>query len=1047
MKNVSKILFVLTLVMFGTMTMNAQNRVELEDAMFKAWDGWEPGANVVLEPEQVDGNDFSCDNSMYQEVGGGATIYGSYKVHYLWYADLTGTHTMYIEGTAGMQLRILINRPAPEEGGEDNHGGKTTEINVTLDEEGKTVVDLSGYEYVHLNAIKTAYGGPKGRITKIEIEGTVESTGEQKTPLSDLSAGYEMDVVCISLGGLTNLNTLLDGRERLIYPNECVSIKVNDSPVTLVSVEGMSGGRILAFIDEGYPEGTEDKVEVSFTNPSDPALHLTFVDGRWMGEDVPSFTDMKAAYQEGLGQYYTSKAEIPTIVSAYPEDGSFNLPLDLAEFKVEFSGIVNCEVLKAALDGEALAVTPATGYSKEVTLTRSGGNLTAGEHVLIISEIEPELNYFETRGEISLLLNFGPVNVDTEDQPKDILPLSYFTDCANGGIPEGFTVFFGEEERVAGNTYTGGARVMAFGDGGDFTRGLYFRDKYVEYGGREGYELPLEEGMKYDIKFNTAAWKSSGMNILFEIIDPDEVTVISEIVTTTCDVNGSTEPVSGSTAYNLKFIPISSGNYKLKWTPCDGSGKPSGWAEALLANVQVRYLPNVAGVAEMNLVNTAIENARNVLNENLDERYSGTNVNLLKTLLDEYEKTTFTSSSLCQTAAEKLDAAAQSVVKHRQLCDTYDLLPIQAQELLVAFDGTKFAATTFYASLQTVADRYADKVLTDDLQLEVAIAELETVVNDAKSMFTEGTSKCGKTGYAALLERIRIGTETALLLGADESEQIIERANNALVDDDNIADGLKLRIKELLYGQLKDEDNTLFQEILDETTMTTTKPTYDMTVFVKNPNLYKVKASTTDLSQENVPGWIIEAGTLTTGWSQVGSDIIPADGMVNTLGASAAASQTVTELPAGIYTIMMGFGERTLEGCTMDDGYMFVKTTEGDSVKVAMPYIGGSTFPVGNLSIENIQVTDGQLAMGIHANATSHIFFNDVKVIMTAPVSGFDYNQAWAEGVEDVVAPVYPVHRSYYDLYGRCIDAEYRGVVIVRDVMSDGSIRTRKLIK
>lgn len=1041
-------LLALMLMMMGVMTASAQNRIELEDAMFKAWESWEPNSAEVTDPDQLSAAGFGFENSMYQEVGGGATIYGHSKVYYLWYANLTGTKTMYIEGTSGMILRVLINRPAPVEGGDAN-GGTTTEIKVTLDADGKGIVDLSGYEYIHLNAIKSAYGGPKGKVTKIEIEGTIESTGEQKTPLSDVTAGYEMDVVCISFGKLTNMNTLLNGRERLVFPTECVNVKVNDAPATLFSVEAMSDGRLFAFINEGMPETTEDKVEVSFTNPTDPAFHIAYVDGRWAGVDMPSFEAMEVKYQEGLSQYYTYKAAIPTIVSANPESGSFNLPLDLKEFKVEFTSVVNCEKLKATLGSEELTVAPATGFAKEVTLTRSGEPLTKGEYTLTISGIEPELDFLGVQGEEMLTLNFGPVDTSSTDQPKDILPLSYFTGCAKNGIPEGFTVFFGEEERVAGNTYSGGARMFEFPAGGEFVRGLYFRDKHVEYGYREGYELPLEEGKRYDIKFNTAAWKSSGMNILFEIINPaDESVEYSKVVSTTCDVNGNTSSaVKGSTAFELKFIPVSTGNYKLKWTPCDASGNPSGWAEALLANVQVGYVPNVAGVAEMMLVNGAIANADSVLSNNTAERYAGVAFNELDELVKMYKATTFTSPSQCYKAAEELNAAAKLLSDHHELCDTYDPLPLTAQEMVTTYAESKFATTEFYASLKNVAEKYEGKVLYEDKELESAIAELDEAINNAKAMFTEGASKCNLTGYAVLLDRIRMGTVTALTLGAEESETLIQQAKEALSDDDAIADGLKARIKNLLYGQLKNSDNKLFEETLDEVTLETVKPKYDMTVFVKNPNIYKLKESRSDLSQENVPGWNIIGGELTTGWSQVGNDVIPADGMVSTWAATATVWQTITDLPAGVYNVVMGFGERQSEEGVNEGSYMYVKTSEmADSLTSPIQYIG-QVYPVDNHTMENIVVTDGKLTIGVQAGPSSHIFFNNVKLMMVAPAEGFDYNNAWTTAIEENVAPATTIERRYYDMTGRSVSENNRGVMIVKEVMDNGTVRTKKIIR
>lgn len=370
-----------------------------------------------------------------------------------------------------------------------------------------------------------------------------------------------------------------------------------------------------------------------------------------------------------------------------------------------------------------------------------------------------------------------------------------------------------------------------------------------------------------------------------------------------------------------------------------------------------------------------------------------------------------------------------------------------AKEMVATYAESKFATTEFYASLKNVAEKYEGKVLYEDNELEVAIAELDEAINNAKAMFTEGASKCNLTGYAVLLDRIRMGTATALTLGAEESEALIQQANEALSDDDAIADGLKARIKNLLYGQLKNSDNKLFEETLDEVTLETVKPKYDMTVFVKNPNIYKLKESRSDLSQENVPGWNIIGGELTTGWNQVGNDVIPADGMVSTWVATTTVWQTITDLPAGVYNVVMGFGERQSEEGVNEGSYMYVKTTEmADSLTSPIQYIGQS-YPVDNHTMENIVVTDGKLTIGVQGGPSSHVFFNNVKLLMTAPAEGFDYNSAWSTAIDENVAPATTVERRYYDMTGRSVSASSRGVMIVKEVMNNGSVRTKKVIK
>ena len=84
-------------------------------------------------------------------------------------------------------------------------------------------------------------------------------------------------------------------------------------------------------------------------------------------------------------------------------------------------------------------------------------------------------------------------------------------------------------------------------------------------------------------------------------------------------------------------------------------------------------------------------------------------------------------------------------------------------------------------------------------------------------------------------------------------------AINALDDDDNLAEAIKNRMKLEIYGQLKNADNKLFEEKLDTNTLENYTEKYDLTVFVKNPNMYAdgitYNAANQLQSGWTVPGW------------------------------------------------------------------------------------------------------------------------------------------------------------------------------------------------
>ena len=1216
MRHFTKTLLATVLLALGVTNAMAVT-ADLDPAMFKAWDGCGKDAKVVENPEECPNSDgttspFGCDYKLYETVGAGACIFGNTNVYYLWYADITGTKTITIEGTAGLQLRFLFNRPeSGTEDGADPHGGQSTELNVTLDDNGQGQIDISSMEYAHLNTVKLGWSSPEGVIRKLELEGTVkpvtgwvdminngdmegddassfvlaldavndpgtypatitdgvgrngsrgikvtsidnpaetwatqffikmnellpegtewrfsmdikadhdadsgsgcheaprewksgpmfdpnphfttdwqtfEASGtlvqigdnglgsialdlnvdgtannyyfdnisfqvfKASTPVSLIKTAYGADVVRVDFNKETNMKDLVKaaGGERVVYPNECAAVTVNGQPTTLMSVEGRPDGYLWIFIDEGYPEGDgEDVVAVSFANPTDADKQLIFKGGKYEGEPIPNFENLIAEYNFELSENFSYLYGAPTIVSADPEDGSFNLSQDMQEFKVTFDHNVDCKAISAKLDKEALTVSPAEGFAKELTFKRTGnGALEKGVYKLTLSNVKGEKDFGEAAA-YTLSLSFGPINIDPDDQPKDLIDPAYFAECGGGGIPAGFIVKFGEEERTADNSYGSGSRMFDFAEGGDFTKGLYFREGYVEYGSTEGYGLTLEAGKNYNIHFNSAMWKDNGKEMTFEVLNEADEAVMTETIQNAPNVNGNTgSPVAGSTSTDLKIVPETTGNYRLKWTS-------NGFVEVLLANVGVRYIPNVQGVEEIQLVTNALESAKSTLAANSDARYAGEAYNALDKTIKEYDGVTFTAPSVCKKAAAELDAAAKALNDHRALCDAYDPLGDEAQAIIDEKAETKFAKSPIYDDLKTVRAKYQDKVFTDDAELKAAVDELKDQIDYANAMFTEGPSTTGMTGYAVLTDRIRMGAATLLTLGAAEDDPAIDAANNALSDDDGLANWLTGRIKLALYGELKNADSKLFETTIDETTLEEVTPTYDMTAFVKNPNIYKLKASNNDYSQENVPGWnIIDGKGLTTGWSQVGSDKIPADAMVSNWGGAFTVYQTVENLPAGVYTLKMGYGERDNEESAVGS-YIYAKTSANteDSVTVDCPVIGQS-YPFKNVVIENLLVTDGILTFGVQAGASSHVFFNDVQLLLTAPAAGFDYGKAYADaetGIDaTMIRPATVRTVEVFDLNGRRVNATSKGIFIMRKQMDDGTIRTEKVVR
>ena len=162
----------------------------------------------------------------------------------------------------------------------------------------------------------------------------------------------------------------------------------------------------------------------------------------------------------------------------------------------------------------------------------------------------------------------------------ELIP-DFFSICDEGGIPYGYEVKFGSENRAYPSTFTGGARIFNFGENGDFTKAIYFREGYVRYGNVKA--LALEADKEYTVCFNSAMWKASGATLVFSIFKEGDLenAVLTQTIDNTPDVNGSKDAVTGSTRSEIKFTPEEDGNYILEWNA-------DGWKEVLLANVAVK---------------------------------------------------------------------------------------------------------------------------------------------------------------------------------------------------------------------------------------------------------------------------------------------------------------------------------------------------------------------------------------------------------------------------------------------------------------------------
>lgn len=185
MKIFTKLFCALALAVAGVTSMYAQDEIkDVTDDMFFKWDGAGADANNVGE---ASGTEFGVGT----ELAAGACVCGTGSVWWHTYADLTGCSKLLFEGTAGTNLRVLMNRA--EDAG---NNGAWVEKNPAIGEDGKAELDLTEYAFVHINAIKIAWGS-SGTITSLQYVKPSDPLAVPKDALKAVIGKAKLQTSCI----------------------------------------------------------------------------------------------------------------------------------------------------------------------------------------------------------------------------------------------------------------------------------------------------------------------------------------------------------------------------------------------------------------------------------------------------------------------------------------------------------------------------------------------------------------------------------------------------------------------------------------------------------------------------------------------------------------------------------------------------------------------------------------------------------------------------------------------------------------------------------
>lgn len=496
----------------------------------------------------------------------------------------------------------------------------------------------------------------------------------------------------------------------------------------------------------------------------------------------------------------------------------------------------------------------------------------------------------------------------------------------------------------------------------------------------------------------------------------------------------------------------------------------------------------------------AIAAAQSELEESADERYDGAEKTALTEAIAQYqaEGATYTAPSQVDKAVIDLSQKTSALNKHRTNCNTYDESLQEAQQIVA--DNAKFADHELYKALAAAVAKYEGKVLTDEAELVEAVAELKDNVAAGKLMFTEGASNAGTSGIAALVDRIRLGKEALLALGVAEDDEIIVAANKAVSDDEELAKKIQNHLSLKVCEALKDGVDLFASEEFDEGSGEFIPAKVDMSVFIKNPNIYKLGSGKGTVA--SVPSWTIVDpnnsiglyGSGGDGWGRPRNVVgLPEDVAFTSWRPKACRmEQTVEGLPAGMYQVYVGASD-WLKKNIFEESFAYAITYSGANAPAAQAAEGAALLdkeqnvsafkllenPNGSTDnphyVDAVEVTDGKLTLGIQfgdfpgvaelqakyaelnpdaealstQDASTQYHFDRAGLYLVGAIEGHDYAADYNQIVTDVVSSKTAKVRAIelYDLNGRRILKATKGLNIIKRQMSDGSVKTDKVVK
>lgn len=940
-------------------------------------------------------------------------------------------------------------------------------------------------------------------------------------------ATFNGDIIKLDFGYKTNIAAIAQANKRGYEKLDVKQFKVmkNGAELAIASAEAQADGFIYLFLNDGNAEGAT----VSFTPAEDTPFEYA-ADKRPSNssEAMKIFGfENEVTYEDTNIGAEAHIAELAELVSSVPEDASFDLNGNISEIVLKFDIAVDPGASVISLnDADGNVIIPelevVAGEDENTLIAKTDGKkLTDGNYVLEF-EVANEVGD-ATFDKISF--NVGKYIYDPEGAGAEELFYSNFASDNNNSFPlHGLMVKNSDgSPQTPGEGRGSGPRV--FNDAP--VPMLYLRDWddgfYYEVGTREDERMTLAAGNN-KITFKYAMWKDGNMNLNVEVFPIDEdgtagENIYSETFTEKLNVNGDKAAFANAPEAEIKISVEEEGNYGIRF---------KGAGEYLVGDVVVTSVPNLGGIESKTALWNAVSTAYDFYYTYGDEsdRYDVAEFETLGEVVKKYQDPADWTNTMKMTtpteynaAIEEINTALKNAQDFKSFVDAYDELRVEdgtIAQTLAKYAETKYANIASYKNLKATYDTYKDQALTDLEELKNATNSLKNNAYLLKIMAGEKVKPTletiadwatpGKVGIPALTARIEMAVAANAAMGVDETDaeevKVLEMAANALTDNDDIVNALKKITTAKYYKAMQNEETAkAFFEAkysdYDEEEETggdlISDGTYNLSYFLTNPNVYVLSKNDSQSGNLNItnigteeepvniysgdacPGWTVSegSGSWSIGWGDLAwqnlnieDKQIPAEAMFSNWGGAYTVSQSIEDLPAGLYVFKAGINERD---AFVDDSYFFWQTS-GDEERVTMlvPKTGQNWWTSnvssarrdaeldadGNeVTVEGeeptadaapIEILDGKLTIGAHAGGNSHIFMNNFAIYLVGG-NKTAQSEEFLTGLEKVNSNSLK-NVVVYDINGRQVVRATKGVNIVKRTYSDGSVKVGKVL-